>query len=93
VAFKDISLAAWGRKEIELAEAEMPGLMALRSEYDEQPLLVLVLDAHTTIQTAVLIETLIALGAEALVSCNIFYKIKLLLLWLLLEFKFTLGKV
>ncbi len=78
VAFKvkDISLAAWGRKEIELAEAEMPGLMALRAEYkDEQPLK----DAriagclHMTIQTAVLIETLIALGAEVTwSSCNIF---------------------
>jgi adenosylhomocysteinase len=78
VAFKvkDISLAAWGRKEIELAEAEMPGLMALRAEYkNEQPLK----DAriagclHMTIQTAVLIETLIALGAEVTwSSCNIF---------------------
>ena len=78
VAFKvkDISLAAWGRKEIELAEAEMPGLMALRAEYAaEQPLK----DAriagclHMTIQTAVLIETLIALGAEVTwSSCNIF---------------------
>jgi adenosylhomocysteinase len=73
---KDISLAAWGRKEIELAEAEMPGLMALREEYkDEQPLK----DAriagclHMTIQTAVLIETLQALGAEVTwSSCNIF---------------------
>ncbi|MBC7438615.1 MAG: adenosylhomocysteinase [Flavobacterium sp.] len=73
---KDISLAAWGRKEIELAEAEMPGLMALRAEYkNEQPLK----DAriagclHMTIQTAVLIETLIALGAEVTwSSCNIF---------------------
>ncbi|TLP82598.1 adenosylhomocysteinase [Maribacter sp. ACAM166] len=73
---KDISLAAWGRKEIELAEAEMPGLMALREEYkDEQPLK----DAriagclHMTIQTAVLIETLTTLGAEVTwSSCNIF---------------------
>lgn len=73
---KDISLAAWGRKEIELAEAEMPGLMALREEYGkEQPLK----DAriagclHMTIQTAVLIETLVALGAEVTwSSCNIF---------------------
>ena len=73
---KDISLAAWGRKEIELAEAEMPGLMSLREEYkDQQPLK----DAriagclHMTIQTAVLIETLIALGAEVTwSSCNIF---------------------
>lgn len=78
VAFKvkDISLAAWGRKEIELAEAEMPGLMALRSEYkDEQPLKGARIAGclHMTIQTAVLIETLIALGAEVTwSSCNIF---------------------
>jgi len=99
VAFKvkDISLAAWGRKEIELAEAEMPGLMALRSEYkDEQPLAGSRIAGclHMTIQTAVLIETLIALGAEVTWSSCKFsqLKIKLLLLWLLLEFKFTLGK-
>ena len=78
VAFKvkDISLAAWGRKEIELAEAEMPGLMALRSEYaTEQPLAGARIAGclHMTIQTAVLIETLIALGAEVTwSSCNIF---------------------
>jgi adenosylhomocysteinase len=73
---KDISLADWGRKEMNLAEAEMPGLMALREEYkDSQPLK----DAriagclHMTIQTAVLIETLQALGAEVTwSSCNIF---------------------
>jgi adenosylhomocysteinase len=72
----DMSLAAWGRKEIELAEQEMPGLMALREEYGaSQPLK----DAriagclHMTIQTAVLIETLIALGASVRwSSCNIF---------------------
>lgn len=73
---KDISLAAWGRKEIELAEAEMPGLMALRKEYgDEQPLKGARIAGclHMTIQTAVLIETLTALGAEvAWSSCNIF---------------------
>ena len=73
---KDISLAAWGRKEIELAEAEMPGLMALREEYkDEQPLKGARIAGclHMTIQTAVLIETLIALGAEVTwSSCNIF---------------------
>ncbi|WP_306353374.1 adenosylhomocysteinase [Flavobacterium sp. '19STA2R22 D10 B1'] len=73
---KDISLAAWGRKEIELAEAEMPGLMALRKEYkDEQPLKGSRIAGclHMTIQTAVLIETLIALGAEVTwSSCNIF---------------------
>lgn len=73
---KDLSLAAWGRKEIELAEAEMPGLMALREEYkDEQPLKGARIAGclHMTIQTAVLIETLIALGAEVTwSSCNIF---------------------
>jgi adenosylhomocysteinase len=78
VAFKvkDISLAAWGRKEIELAEAEMPGLMALRAEYKgEQPLKGARIAGclHMTIQTAVLIETLIALGADVTwSSCNIF---------------------
>src|SRR5690606_38803451 len=73
---KDINLAAWGRKEIELAEAEMPGLMALRSEYkNEQPLKGdrIAGCLHMTIQTAVWIETLIALGAEVTwSSCNIF---------------------
>tara|TARA_R110001632_G_scaffold141565_2_gene257515 strand:+ start:4432 stop:5724 length:1293 start_codon:yes stop_codon:yes gene_type:complete len=73
---KDISLASWGRKEIELAEAEMPGLMSLREEYkDEQPLKGARIAGclHMTIQTAVLIETLIALGAEVTwSSCNIF---------------------
>ena len=78
VAFKvkDISLAAWGRKEIELAEAEMPGLMALRAEYkNEQPLKGARIAGclHMTIQTAVLIETLIAMGADVTwSSCNIF---------------------
>ncbi|SDT42103.1 adenosylhomocysteinase [Maribacter dokdonensis] len=73
---KDISLADWGRKEIELAEAEMPGLMALREEYkDEQPLKGARIAGclHMTIQTAVLIETLTALGADVTwSSCNIF---------------------
>ena len=73
---KDISLAAWGRKEIELAEAEMPGLMSLREEYkNEQPLKGARIAGclHMTIQTAVLIETLQALGAEVTwSSCNIF---------------------
>ncbi len=73
---KDISLAEWGRKEIELAEAEMPGLMALREEYKkEQPLKGARIAGclHMTIQTAVLIETLTALGAEVTwSSCNIF---------------------
>lgn len=73
---KNIDLAAWGRKEIELAEAEMPGLMALREEYkNEQPLKGARIAGclHMTIQTAVLIETLQALGAEVTwSSCNIF---------------------
>ena len=73
---KDISLAEWGRKEIELAEAEMPGLMSLREEYkEEQPLKGARIAGclHMTIQTAVLIETLQALGAEVTwSSCNIF---------------------
>jgi adenosylhomocysteinase len=72
----DISLAAWGRKEIRLAEAEMPGLMALRAEYgDSKPLQGARIAGclHMTIQTAVLIETLVALGAEVRwSSCNIF---------------------
>jgi adenosylhomocysteinase len=73
---KDMSLAAWGRKEIELAEAEMPGLMALREEFGkEKPLKGARIAGclHMTIQTAVLIETLIELGAEVKwSSCNIF---------------------
>ena len=73
---KDLSLADWGRKEIELAEAEMPGLMALREEYGQaQPLKGARIAGclHMTIQTAVLIETLVALGAEVTwSSCNIF---------------------
>jgi len=73
---KDIELAAWGRKEIELAEAEMPGLMSLREEFGaSQPLKGARIAGclHMTIQTAVLIETLTALGAEVTwSSCNIF---------------------
>ena len=73
---KDMSLAAWGRKEIMLAEAEMPGLMALREEFGkEKPLKGARIAGclHMTIQTAVLIETLIDLGAEVKwSSCNIF---------------------
>ncbi|MGK0457123.1 MAG: adenosylhomocysteinase [Polaribacter sp.] len=73
---KDISLADWGRKEMELAEAEMPGLMSLREEYgDAQPLKGARIAGclHMTIQTAILIETLQALGAEVTwSSCNIF---------------------
>ncbi|MBD3748023.1 MAG: adenosylhomocysteinase [Sphingobacteriales bacterium] len=73
---KDISLAEWGRKEIELAEAEMPGLMALREEFGaSKPLKGARIAGclHMTIQTAVLIETLVALGADVTwSSCNIF---------------------
>src|SRR5437588_5792262 len=72
----DLSLAAFGRKEIELAEHEMPGLMALRAEFtDAQPLAGARITGslHMTIQTAVLIETLTALGAQVRwCSCNIF---------------------
>ncbi|MFD0886303.1 adenosylhomocysteinase [Streptosporangium algeriense] len=72
----DLSLAAFGRREIQLAEHEMPGLMAVRKEYaDSQPLAgaKIMGSLHMTIQTAVLIETLVALGAEVRwVSCNIF---------------------
>jgi adenosylhomocysteinase len=73
---KDIALADWGRKEINLAEAEMPGLMALREEYGESKPLKGARIAgclHMTVQTAVLIETLVELGAEVTwSSCNIF---------------------
>ncbi|MGB0651077.1 MAG: adenosylhomocysteinase [Rhodothermales bacterium] len=73
---KDISLAEWGRKEIRLAEAEMPGLMALREEFrGQEPLKGARIAGclHMTVQTAVLIETLIELGAEVTwSSCNIF---------------------
>ncbi|MBL4669457.1 MAG: adenosylhomocysteinase, partial [Flavobacteriales bacterium] len=73
---KDISLAEWGRKEITIAEAEMPGLMSLRAEFgDSKPLAGARIAGclHMTIQTAVLIETLTALGAEVTwSSCNIF---------------------
>ncbi len=73
---KDISLAAWGRKEIEMAQDEMPGLMALRAEFGKEQILKgarIVGCLHMTIQTAVLIETLTALGASVRwSSCNIF---------------------
>ena len=94
---KDISLADWGRKEIELAEAEMPGLMSLREEYkDEQPLKGARIAGclHMTIQTAVLIETLTSLGAEelgVLVTYSL-HKIRLLQS-LLQESRFTRGKM
>src|SRR5512143_2074996 len=72
----DISLADWGRKEIRIAEKEMPGLMALRAEYGAKKPLAGARIAgclHMTIQTAVLIETLIELGAEVTwTSCNIY---------------------
>ncbi len=73
---KDISLADYGRKELDIAETEMPGLMALRAEYGESKPLAgarIVGSLHMTIQTAVLIETLVALGADVRwASCNIF---------------------
>src|SRR3982750_1981941 len=75
-AIADLSLADWGRKEIRIAETEMPGLMAIRSEYAKsQPLkgARITGSLHMTIQTAVLIETLQALGANVRwASCNIF---------------------
>ncbi len=75
-AVRDLSLAEWGRKELRLAEVEMPGLMALRAEYkDKFPLkgARIMGSLHMTVQTAVLIETLVELGADVRwVSCNIF---------------------
>ncbi|OIQ41915.1 MAG: adenosylhomocysteinase, partial [Roseobacter sp. MedPE-SW] len=73
---KDIALAGFGRKELDIAETEMPGLMSLRAEYGEEKPLKgarIVGSLHMTIQTAVLIETLVALGADVRwASCNIF---------------------
>ena len=73
---KDIALAEFGRKELDIAETEMPGLMALREEYGESKPLKgarIAGSLHMTIQTAVLIETLVHLGAEVRwASCNIF---------------------
>ena len=73
---KDINLSAWGHKEIAIAETEMPGLIAVREEFKEaQPLRGARISGslHMTIQTAVLVETLVALGAEVRwSSCNIF---------------------
>ena len=73
---KDITLAEWGRKEIEIAESEMPGLMALRKEFGaSKPLRGARIAGclHMTVQTAVLIDTLIELGAEVTwTSCNIY---------------------
>src|SRR6185295_12533421 len=75
-AITDLSLADWGRKEIRIAETEMPGLMAIRQEFAQaQPLkgARITGSLHMTIQTAVLIETLQALGAQVRwASCNIF---------------------
>ena len=72
----DLALAEYGRKEIEIAEKEMPGLMALRQKYGQQKPLKgarITGSLHMTIQTAVLIETLVALGADVRwASCNIF---------------------
>ncbi len=72
----DLGLADWGRKEIDIAEQEMPGLMAIRNKYAvEKPLsgVRVTGSLHMTIQTAVLIETLVSLGAEVRwASCNIF---------------------
>src|SRR5882672_4532168 len=72
----DLSLAEWGRKEIELAEVEMPGLIACREEYGPSRPLIgarITGSLHMTIQTAVLIETLVDLGAQVRwASCNIF---------------------
>ncbi len=94
----DMSLADWGRREIIIAESEMPALMALRTKYaGEQPLkgAKILGCIHMTIQTAVLIETLTALGAEVRwSSCNIFFppKIKPLRRLLLLVSQCSLGK-
>jgi len=75
-AIADINLAAWGRKEIAIAETEMPGLMAIREEFAKKKPLKgarITGSLHMTIQTAVLIETLQALGADVRwASCNIF---------------------
>src|SRR6202023_2685369 len=75
-AITDLGLAAWGRKEIAIAETEMPGLMAVRAEYGPSQMLAgarIAGSLHMTIQTAVLIETLKALGADVRwASCNIY---------------------
>ncbi len=96
---KDINLAEWGRKEIEIAEKEMPGLMAIRRQYsEEKPLEGVRISGslHMTIQTAVLIETLTELGADVRwSSCNIFFQPKTMLPRLLLhvEYRYLHGKV
>ena len=65
-AVADISLAPWGRKELNIAETEMPGLVALREDFKDQPLkgARIAGSLHMTVQTAILIETLVALGAD-----------------------------
>jgi adenosylhomocysteinase len=94
----DIGLAEWGRKEIRLAEAEMPGLMSIREEYGaSQPLKGARIAGclHMTIQTAVLIETLVALGAEVKWSSVVIFflhKTMLLLLLLLLVLVFCMER-
>ena len=78
---KDIAQAEFGRKEISIAESEMPGLMALREEYSkEKPLkgARIIGCLHMTIQTAVLIETLVALGAEVVGLLVIFFQLKIM---------------
>ena len=80
---KDIKLASWGRKEINIAQTEMPGLMALRREYkNKNPLkgANIIGCLHMTIQTAVLIETLISLGAQVRWAHAIFSLLKIMLL-------------
>lgn len=95
---KDISLAAFGRKELDIAETEMPGLMALREEFGESKPLTgsrIVGSLHMTIQTAVLIETLVALGAMCVGPRAIFSRPRTTLLLQLPkpEFPFLLLKV
>ena len=94
----DISLSDFGRKEIKIAETEMPGLMALRDKYQsEKPLkgAKIAGSLHMTIQTAVLIETLVDLGAEVNGLHAIFFQLKIMLLQLsqIKEFLYTQKKV
>ena len=92
----DMSLAEFGRKEIEIAEHEMPGLMALRQKYaDQKPLkgARITGSLHMTIQTAVLIETLVALGADVRwASCNIFSRTMRQPLSRRTAYRYSLGK-
>jgi S-adenosylhomocysteine hydrolase len=94
----DIGLAEWGRKEIEIAEKEMPGLLSIREKYSkEKPLkgARITGSLHMTIQTAVLIETLIALGADVYGQVVIFFLLRIMLLLQLqkLVFLYLPGKV